>query len=58
MNTGPLPDGSIHPVDAKTLKEVGRRIREKGWPAPVAPPPPPPATKGKGKKNKQGPAVQ
>ena len=37
MNTGPLPDGSIHPVDVKTLAEVGRRIRAEGWPAPVAP---------------------
>ncbi len=27
MNTGPLPDGSIHPVDVETLREVGRRIR-------------------------------
>lgn len=35
MNTGPLPDGSIHPVDVKTLREVGRRIRATGWPAPV-----------------------
>lgn len=45
MNTGPLPDGSIHPVDVKTLREVGRRIRENGWPAPAdpAPPKPPPA---------------
>ena len=25
LNTGPLPDGSIHPEDIKTLKEVGRR---------------------------------
>ena len=37
MNTGPLPDGSIHPVDVKTLREAGRRIRENGWPAPSAP---------------------
>lgn len=36
MNTGPLPDGSIHPADVATLSEVGRRIREGGWPAPVA----------------------
>lgn len=57
MNTGPLPDGSIHPVDVKTLKEVGRRIREKGWPAPVAPPPPPKG-KTKGKKGKQGAATE
>ena len=27
LNTGPLPDGSIHPEDIKTLKEVGRRRR-------------------------------
>lgn len=27
LNTGPLPDGSIHPDDIKTLKEVGRRLR-------------------------------
>jgi alpha-L-fucosidase len=27
LNTGPLPDGSIHPDDVKTLKEVGRRLR-------------------------------
>lgn len=24
LNTGPLPDGSVHPVDVKTLKEIGR----------------------------------
>ena len=28
LNTGPLPDGSIHPVDVKTLAEVGKRLRE------------------------------
>lgn len=28
MNTGPLPDGSIHPDDVKTLREVGRRLRQ------------------------------
>jgi alpha-L-fucosidase len=27
LNTGPLPDGSIHPVDVATLKEVGRRLK-------------------------------
>ena len=27
LNTGPLPDGSIHLEDVKTLKEVGRRLR-------------------------------
>ena len=58
MNTGPLPDGSIHPVDVKTLKEVGRRVRDKGWPAPVAPPPPPPAGKMKAKKDKRGAATE
>jgi len=26
MNTGPMPDGSIHPEDVKTLTEVGRKI--------------------------------
>jgi alpha-L-fucosidase len=32
LNTGPLPDGSIHPEDVATLREVGRRIRSDGWP--------------------------
>ena len=27
LNVGPLPDGSIHPDDIATLKEVGRRYR-------------------------------
>jgi len=27
LNTGPLPDGSIDPVDEATLREVGRRLR-------------------------------
>ncbi len=27
LNTGPLPDGSIHRDDVKTLREVGRRLR-------------------------------
>lgn len=27
LNTGPLPDGSIHPEDISTLKEVGKRLR-------------------------------
>ena len=26
LNTGPLPDGSIHPEDVKTLEEVGNRL--------------------------------
>ena len=29
LNVGPLPDGSIHPEDIATLKEVGRRLRAK-----------------------------
>jgi len=32
LNTGPLPDGSIHPQDVATLRELGRRIRAQGWP--------------------------
>jgi alpha-L-fucosidase len=32
LNTGPLPDGAIHPEDVATLLEVGRRIRSEGWP--------------------------
>lgn len=27
LNTGPLPDGSIDPVDERTLQEVGRRLQ-------------------------------
>ena len=27
LNTGPLPDGSIHPMDIKTLKEVGQQLQ-------------------------------
>jgi alpha-L-fucosidase len=27
LNTGPLPDGSIDPVDEETLREVGCRLR-------------------------------
>jgi len=58
MNTGPLPDGSIHPVDVKTLKEVGRRIKQDGYPAPAKPPEPPPSTGKKKGKGKGGPTVQ
>lgn len=36
LNIGPLPDGSVHPEDISTLKEIGRRIREHGWPEPVS----------------------
>jgi alpha-L-fucosidase len=38
LNTGPLPDGSIHGDDATTLREVGRRIHQHGWPSPPSPP--------------------
>lgn len=37
MNTGPLPEGDIHPADVATLRECGRRIRADGWPAGTAP---------------------
>lgn len=33
LNVGPLPDGSIHPEDIQTLREVGRRIRKSGFPS-------------------------
>jgi len=32
LNTGPLPDGSIDPQDAETLRAVGPRIRKEGLP--------------------------
>lgn len=32
MNIGPRGDGSIHPADEKALRELGKRIREKGFP--------------------------
>lgn len=32
LNTGPLPDGSIHPTDAATLRAVGERLRKEGFP--------------------------
>ncbi len=32
LNIGPMPDGSVLPADLATVKEVGRRIRENGWP--------------------------
>ncbi|MHB8900401.1 MAG: alpha-L-fucosidase, partial [Thermoguttaceae bacterium] len=32
LNTGPLPDGSIHSGDAETLRQVGKYIRQNGWP--------------------------
>jgi alpha-L-fucosidase len=36
LNTGPLGDGSIHPEDVKTLREVGRNIEKSGFPKPAA----------------------
>ncbi len=33
LNTGPLPDGSIHAGDAATLAEMGRRIKAHGFPS-------------------------
>jgi alpha-L-fucosidase len=47
LNTGPLPDGSIHPEDVKTLRAVGETIRQRGWPAPVPFPPVAPKKKKK-----------
>jgi alpha-L-fucosidase len=32
LNTGPLPDGTIHPEDVTTLREVGKRIARNGFP--------------------------
>lgn len=32
MNIGPQADGSIHPDDAKALKELGSMIEKLGWP--------------------------
>jgi alpha-L-fucosidase len=33
LNTGPIPDGSIHPQHAQVLREIGKRIRKDGFPA-------------------------
>lgn len=35
LNTGPLPNGSIHPSDVAALREAGARIRENGYPPPA-----------------------
>jgi alpha-L-fucosidase len=32
MNVGPRGDGSIHPADKRALLEVGRQIRQNGFP--------------------------
>ncbi len=34
LNTGPLPDGSIHPDDVAALREAGELIRKNGFPDP------------------------
>jgi alpha-L-fucosidase len=36
INTGLLPDGSIHPDDVVALREAGERIRKNGFPEPKA----------------------
>ena len=33
LNTGPMSDGAIEPVDARTLRQVGARLRKEGFPA-------------------------
>ncbi|MFB3827231.1 MAG: alpha-L-fucosidase [Bryobacteraceae bacterium] len=33
LNTGPLPDGSIAPEHVAVLREMGRRIRQQGFPS-------------------------
>lgn len=32
LNTGPLPDGSIHPHDRRVLIEIGERLSREGFP--------------------------
>ncbi len=32
LNTGPLPDGALDPEDVPTLRNIGKRLREEGWP--------------------------
>ncbi len=32
LNTGPLPDGSLHPEDVRSFWALGERIRTEGWP--------------------------
>ena len=34
LNTGPLPDGSIHPADVEALRRAGERIVKHGFPEP------------------------
>jgi len=35
LNTGPKGDGSIVKEEEATLRELGRRIRQRGWPKPA-----------------------
>jgi hypothetical protein len=35
INTGLLPDGSVHPADVASLRAAGARIRKDGYPAPA-----------------------
>ena len=37
LNSGPMPDGSIPPPHAQTLREMGQRIRASGFPATATP---------------------
>ncbi len=32
LNTGPLPDGRIHPEDQKTLRAAGQRLQRESFP--------------------------
>ena len=36
LNVGPLGDGSLHPSDVKTLKEIGARLKKSGFPVSAA----------------------
>ncbi len=38
LNIGPLGNGAVHPSDVATLREVGRRLKERGFPAAAAQP--------------------
>ena len=33
LNIGPLGDGSVHPEQEKLLREMGKRIRQYGFPS-------------------------
>lgn len=36
LNVAPLGDGSLHPADVQTLREIGRRLRSSGFPVSAA----------------------